>query len=300
METIGQNKLWSLTQSGKPIEDTNDSVRKTQGIVVRNYQQLARYVAELQFWNRDFVLVFRGQPKDYRNKVGDTLLRPSLFRPFKGKTNLSFGLAKTRFEDLNKFDQRLIEKADDIFPQEKEVADRLRRQRILRWSILQHYEVCPTPLLDVSHSLRVASSFATDRADGEAFVFVLGIPNLTGAITASIEAGLQVVRLASVCPSSAERPHIQEGYILGEYPEISSIEQKKHYGTYEMDFGRRLIAKFRFNPDTFWKQSPGFEPLLHDLLYPPEDPFGEMIGKSVVGSGRTQIFPQAGSKRRPR
>ena len=39
--------------------------------------------------------------------------------------------------------------------------DRLRRQRILRWSILQHYEICDTPLLDVTQSIRIAASFAS-------------------------------------------------------------------------------------------------------------------------------------------
>lgn len=300
METIGQNKLWSLDRSGKPLERTNPKVRQTRGIVVKSYQELARYVAELQFWNRDFVLVFRGQPKDYLNNAGNTSLRPKLFRPAKGHTNLSFDLVKTRFEELNALDQRLVEKADDIFPGQEEVANRLRRQRILRWSILQHYEVCPTPLLDVSHSLRVAASFATDGADDEAFLFVLGIPNLTGAITASIEAGLQIVRLASVCPSRAERPHIQEGYVLGEYPEIGSPEQKKHYGTYETDFGRRLIAKFRFIPTPFWKKSLEFQPLPHHLLYPPKDQFLEIMLNLSSGLKLPKGLSQTSTKLRLR
>ena len=72
---------------------------------------------------------------------------------------------------------------------------RLKRQRILRWSILQHYEICATPLLDVTHSLRIAASFASVSRSRRAFIFVLGLPNLSGAITASAEAGLQVVHL---------------------------------------------------------------------------------------------------------
>jgi hypothetical protein len=34
-----------------------------------------------------------------------------------------------------------------------------------------------------------------------------------------------------------------------------------------MDFGRRLIAKFRFDPDTFWK-SPNFPKASDEALYP--------------------------------
>lgn len=70
-------------------------------------------------------------------------------------------------------------------------SERIERQRIVRWSILQHYEVCSTPLLDVTHALRIAASFGTHRATSEAFVFVIEVPNLSGGITASAEVSLQ-------------------------------------------------------------------------------------------------------------
>ena len=96
---------------------------------------------------------------------------------------------------------------------------------------------------------------------------MLGVPNLSGAITASAEAGLQIVRLSSVCPPSAVRPHIQEGYLLGEYPEMAGYEQKANYFPYEIDFGRRLVAKFAFNPATFWKGD-NFPKVARKALYP--------------------------------
>src|SRR5206468_364868 len=120
---------------------------------------------------------------------------------------------------------------------------RLKRHRVLRWAILQHYEVCLTPLLDVTHSLRIAASFASINMPDKVYLFVLGVPNLSGAVTASAESGLQIIRLSSVCPPSAVRPHIQEGYLLGEYPEMAEFEQKANYFHYEIDFGRRLVAK---------------------------------------------------------
>ena len=135
---------------------------------------------------------------------------------------------------------------------------------------LAPYEVCRTPLLDVTHSIRIAASFASSRKAGvEAFVFVLGVPHLGGAITASSEASLHVVRLSSACPPSAVRPHLQEGYLLGEYPEIADYEQNLKYPHYEMDFGRRLVAKFRFDPTTFWK-SKDFPRVPREALYPKE------------------------------
>jgi len=101
----------------------------------------------------------------------------------------------------------------------------------------------------------------------ERYLFVLGVPNVSGAVTASSEANLQIVRLSSACPPEAVRPHLQEGYLLGEYPEIADFEQNAHYSHHEMDFGRRLIAKFRFDPTTLWK-SPNFPPSTDEALYP--------------------------------
>lgn len=163
-------------------------------------------------------------------------------------------------------------------------AARLRRQHILRWAILQHYEICATPLLDVTHSLRIAASFASENASDEAYVFALGVPNISGAITASAEAGLQIVRLSSVCPPSAVRPHIQEGYLLGEYPDLASPDQKEFYRHHEIDFGRRLIAKFIFDPEEFWERSASFPRVPHRALYPSskDDPLCALA--SAVGA----------------
>jgi hypothetical protein len=145
---------------------------------------------------------------------------------------------------------------------------------------LQHYEICKTPLLDVTHSLRIAASFASQENNGMGFIFALGVPNLSGAITASAEAGLQIIRLSSVCPPSAVRPHIQEGYLLGEYPEMTGPTQKQHYKNYEIDFGRRLVAKCRFEPIPFWKASSDFPQVSQEALYPKSDPLLQ-LAKSI-------------------
>src|SRR5258706_8270901 len=216
---------------------------------------LATKVAELQFRNRDFVLMFRGQAGDYKNRLRYTSIKPSLLRGAKPSSVPSDTELDRRFTRLVAAEQALVVEYErrGLFGRE-----RLARQRILRWAILQHYEICDTPLLDVTQSLRIAASFASLSGERDAYVFVLGIPNVSGAITASAEAGLQTVRLASVCPPSAVRPHIQEGYLIGEYPEFASAEQKLLYSHAEMDFGRRLIAKFRFEPESFWQKSGRF------------------------------------------
>jgi hypothetical protein len=264
METIGSQKIWSFFESRKPCTVAkNTEIRKGAGHRVGSYFELATKIAELQFRNRDHVLLFRGQSGDYRNVQGNSTLKPTLLRPER-QGNPSAATLIERFERLKRAERELITQyaASGFLG-----VERLQRHRILRWAILQHYEVCTTPLLDVTHSLRIACSFASLTEASKAYLFVLGVPNLSGAVTASAEAGLQIVRLSSVCPPSAVRPHIQEGYLLGVYPDLVDYAQKENYFHYEMDFGRRLVAKFVFNPATFWKND-NFPRVARRALYP--------------------------------
>jgi FRG domain len=264
METIGSQKIWSFFDTQRTcLVAKNTEIRKGPGHRISAYFELATKVAELQFRNRDHVLLFRGQSDDHRNAQGNTALKPTLLRPERAGNPPAATLIE-RFERLERAERELVDRyaASGFLG-----VDRLRRHRILRWSILQHYEICKTPLLDVTHSLRIAASFASLAEPSRAYLFVLGVPNLSGAVTASAEAGLQIVRLSSVCPPSAARPHIQEGYLLGVYPDLVDYAQRENYGHYEMDFGRRLVAKFVFNPATFWKNDT-FPKVRRRALYP--------------------------------
>lgn len=253
METIGQNRIWSFPDDDDPQQGAhNESIRQSPGHIVNSFYELAKKVAELQFRNPSYVLLFRGQGHDHReNEL--TSLKPRIFR---SRDN----------QGVDEYHQSLVRKFRRLEIAEALLADKynewvgrlgnkfVRRVRIVRWAILQHYEVCHTPLLDLTHSLRVAASFATKSSDAEvAFIYVLGVPHLTGAVTVTAESGIQLVRLASVCPPTAMRPHLQEGYLIGEYPDLDKFDQKSLYQIEEVDFARRLIAKIRFNPSTFWK-----------------------------------------------
>lgn len=274
METIGKQNLWSILNGAQEAEVTNcTSVRKAVAHRVRSFLELATKVAELQYRNREYVLLFRGQPNDHRNLKGNTTLEPSIFRG-EGTRNPNADTLQDRFAMLDRAEKELA----SLYAEEQILGhESVRRNQIIRWSILQHYMVCPTPLLDVTQSLRIAASFASDKADGRAHIFVLGVPNLSGAITASAEAEVQVIRLASVCPPFALRPHIQEGYLLGEYPQMIGYGQKEIYHHYEIDFGRRLVAKFVFDPRTFWKDN-NFPLVSRQALYPSSaaDPFRKL------------------------
>lgn len=276
METIGKSKILSFLAVHDEIQKTtNRAIRQDSGHFVADYLELAKKIAALQFKNPEHVLLFRGQGNDYKNKMRNSTLKPSLFRPQRGDSTIpDEPLLLRRFQSLTGAEQALI----DIYQERQgpEVSLRLKRHRILRWSILQHYEICDTPLLDVTHSLRVAASFASDVNSNNAYIYVLGVPNISGSVTASAEAGIQIIRLSSACPPDAVRPHIQEGYLLGEYPDMPDFDQKRHYPAYEIDFGRRLIAKFKFNPQTFW-DGDDFPKINLQALYPnADDPLFDM------------------------
>jgi hypothetical protein len=272
MEVIGSQRIMTFSPGSDGVTAAScDDIRKGEACRVDSFMELATKVAELQFRNRDFVFMFRGQHGDYRNRSGHSSLKSSLLRTADPAGTASERTIEHRFETLLLAEQALVAeyRRRDLLGRE-----RLERQRILRWAILQHYEICPTPLLDVTQSLRIAASFASHKAGERAYLFVLGIPHVSGAVTASAEAGLQIVCLASVCPPAAVRPHIQQGYLLGEYPDIASVEQKLLYSQGEMDFGRRLVAKFCFEPARFWDEGGSFPRVGASALYPglTEDP----------------------------
>jgi hypothetical protein len=274
METIGQQEVWSLFDGAEKARRVDDisQVRRGPGHTVTSFMDLAEKIADLQFRNREFVLLFRGQARDYRDGTGLSTLRPRIFRGPQAAPGKVPGeeTLRRRFRELERAEKELVNRyvSDPQLGGDDSEISRLKRQKILRWSILQHYEVCPTPLLDVTQSLRIAASLPSHHAQGGVVLYVLGVPNLSGGITASAEAGLQIVRLSSVCPPSAVRPHLQEGYLLGEYPEIDRYEQKAHYRVREIDFGRRLVAKFCFDPSAFWKDDDPFPLIAEAAFYP--------------------------------
>ncbi|TNJ39599.1 FRG domain-containing protein [Phaeobacter sp. B1627] len=269
MRTIGRSRLLQIPQNGGvPVELTCNQIRKSEAIQVQSYLELANKIAEIQYLNPEYVLVFRGQAHDYRDEDNLSSIRPGIFR---GRDRVvGRSPIEARFSRLHRAERLLIDHW-----QQAPIAgnERIKKYRILRWSILQHYEICETPLLDVTYSLRVAASFASLQDGGDGYVFALGVPNISGTITTDMEAGLQVVRLSSVCPPQARRPHIQEGYLLGEYPDISVYTEKQNYSLFEVDFGRRLLAKFKFDKKSFWSRNT-FPKISTQALYPDKhDPF---------------------------
>lgn len=226
---------------------------------VNSFRSLVEHVARLAYANPDELLFFRGQDKDYQSKSGGTTLYPAIYRG----DSLAARELRYRFELLDQAARLLVErfKAAGV-----EGHRDLRIKRYIQWSILQHYEVVATPLLDLTQSLRVACSFAQMRSsDSNCHVFVLGMPYLTNRISINSEHDVVNIRLLSICPPAALRPYFQEGFLAGTADVTTEFESKT-----ELDFRNRMIAKFAIpNTKAFW--GTGFDQIPERALYPRND-----------------------------
>lgn len=257
-----ETRVWSHSSTDMKTRSSTKDVRCSTGSEVRTFPDLVMRIASIAYHNPEHVLFFRGQTNAYSKRLspgltGDSTY-PKIYRS-PGRTLPQAELDK-RFKHLDV--------ATEILCEEFKRAGFLGHEKLtkfpeLAWAILQHYEVCATPLLDVTSSLRVAASFALDDTE-EGYLYAFGFPHPNGTITYSSEQELLNIRLLSICPPEAQRPYFQEGFLVGTFP---SRRLNKHPS---LDLGVRLIAKFRLVDAPFW--SSDFPAIPKVALYPTDDP----------------------------
>ncbi|WP_202898969.1 hypothetical protein [Peptoniphilus senegalensis] len=138
---------------------------------------------------------------------------------------------------------------------------------------MQHYEVCKTPLLDLTQSLKVACSFAVlNNEEKIGYIYVLALPYIKGRISVDSEDYITNVRLLSISCSASKRPFFQEGYLVQtEFTSDSDIEKG------DLDFNRRIVAIYEFKDDkTFWESE---NPISVKNLYPDNDIMKDICSK---------------------
>jgi len=254
---------------------------------IGTFRQLVEQTARLSFKNKDHLLFFRGQMLDYKNKVNSSTFYPTIYRG----DYLTARELVHRFNVLEGAGKSLV----SVFENEKVEGYReLKRRKAVQWSILQHYEVCATPYLDFTQSLRVACSFAMlGNPNSTAYVYVFGLPYLTNRISVNSEHDLINIRLLSISPPTALRPYFQEGYLAGTDDITTSYEGKP-----ELDFNNRLIAKFVIpNKESFWES--GFNMIPRASLYPENDPIfdlcepiRESVSRELVDGERGEFLKE--------
>lgn len=243
----------------------SSDIARCEALPIYTFRELVYEVAELSCLNKDQLLFYRGQARDYRNKGGATTLYPSIYRGdsvSKDELDLRFSYLRDSAANLKTSIEAEFAGKESM----KEVS--LRKQ--IQWSILQHYEVCPTPFLDITQSLLVACSFAFFDSSEEAILYVLGMPYNTNRISRNSEHEIINIRLLSICPPEALRPYFQEGYLAG----TDGIDYRAVKKT-QYDFNRRLLAKYKLvDASGFW--SDGFRQLSSDTLFPANDPISRI------------------------
>jgi hypothetical protein len=234
-------------------------VRKNSGYEVRTYRELVSLIAELANRNHRYNLMFRGQPEDYRDSKKQSVVYPSIFRPEEGRRAIRKETIKKRFKKLNNLIIRL-KKSSLVKPPEP-----LRRYKEYYMAIIQHYQIYSTPLIDLTLSLHVAASFALHKTD-IGYLLVFGMPYPHGSISYFVDENIVMVKLQSVCPPEALRPHFQEGWLVGRL----ALTLTKEAGD---NLARRLIGKYRLDNSNgqFWDEH--FQPIPMDALIPKKDDF---------------------------
>ncbi len=258
MRSFGNTKLWCHMSLASGDRFTNKDIRLGAQARLQTFRELVPAIAKIANHNPDYSLFFRGQRNDRRLNSGSSSFYPTIFRKPNG--TLSESELSDRYKTLDKCSEELVVQLESA---KIEGIKKIKKFSELQWSILQHYRVCATPLLDVTQSLRVAVSFALNSAKEKAYIFVFALPYLQGTITYSTEDELLNVRLLSSCPSDALRPHFQEGFLVGTFP--SRVKRKQP----SLDFGRRLVAKIEIPKKGFWDSN--FHAIPEDALSPKND-----------------------------
>ena len=230
---------------------------------VHSYEELVEHIAKINYYNRQYSLFYRGQRRDYLDPNKLTTLYPSIYR-----NRLTGNKLKKNFEKLDYASRELffiLSLNRDRF--ELIGIKNLQRFRELTWAILQHYQICSTPVLDITHSLRVAASFSLveDRENQrqEGILYVMGFPNINDYISYHVSDELVNVKLLSFCPPAAKRPFYQEGFVAGTFPHYDLMEKQSKF-----DFKNRLIAKFRLINDNHNFLGRGLDIIPFNSLYP--------------------------------
>ena len=249
---------------------SNTKVRESLGYSVSSFRDLVSCVSRLASDNPQFNLYYRGQVQDYKDQKGRSKIYPSLYRPKSGQSRLLRSTIQRRIEAMKNAIDAMREGHRGLGLPDSVLSDHDEYYQAL----LQHYEIRETPLVDVTVSLRVAASFALADDAEEGFLYVLDLPLPTGSISHFVDANIVLVRLQSVCPAVALRPHYQEGYLVGQL----RCKAERLVGD---NLAKRLIGKYRLeNPNgVFWDKD--FSPIPRNALLPEPDLFGQRLRRML-------------------
>jgi len=234
---------------------SNSKIRLSPGYPVLSFRDLVAVTAMTALHNSQYEFFYRGQLIDYKDKNKKTTIYPAICRPEmdasgKLKASIRTNTIKRRFNNLQEFVSRM----STVEPSFVEHA----------YALIQHYNIMPTPLIDITQSLRVAASFALLDGAKQGYVYMFGLPYPHGSISHFIDIGVTLIKLQNAAPYNALRPRYQEGFLVGRLP----FRPYKDVGD---NLAKRLIGKFLLDNSKgkFWDDIFTLYP--HELLFPPGD-----------------------------
>ena len=245
---------------------------------VPDYWTLVSLVSGLAAANPQYQLLFRGQTHIYHDLGLSHSLLPSLWRGDKH-------LFDDKVRRLKKYNKKLTKLYSEFDNSDKSIISQFKESPLASWALLQHYEICDTPLLDLTRSLQVACSFAHLNNTGPGYVYILGLPYQTEKKMVSEEEGIVVVSLLGVTPNNARRPLIQDGFLVGPGG-FWKLYISKDFGykltPIDFRFQRRIVAVFKIETQkTFWRGS-GLSAISKNvLLQEHDDEFGVFMNDAI-------------------
>lgn len=242
-------------------------VKVAHPMKVDSYSELVDFVSLLSSYNNKYILFFRGQSQEYRMNGPYPSVYPKFFRDYFNKKH-NFNQLKDRLVTKTEL---LRQKSHDRQPQFPESL-LLYQNTHIAWALLQHYEICNTPLVDVTQSIHVAASFALLKkpksSDSKGIIYVFALPWPSKDYYRNIQEDIFLIRLAGITPSDAKRPYRQEAFTVSSAD--FTFENKEEFEKY--DLANRLVCKFEINNSPeFWGET--IHPLPESFLAPEDDEF---------------------------
>ena len=255
----------------KSTRQTSREVSTSDPYSVYSFDELFRIVSFLNVMNKTRILLFRGQSRDL--PVRPTIFRDQWHVPHRSEI-VDLSLDRTHYFNALTSLCDLVQKALKAKLPRHAPFDNYKkdsRLRVAPWSVIQHYELWPTPVIDLTSSLRVAASFALGLPEplNEGFLYAYALPSVTSDLMELKGVPDPIAyRLSAVCPPYAPRPHLQEGILIGH-----SAIQSSDLDTVACDFlDNMLVAKFRLSDEltngqsSFWSSE--FPKFLPNALLP--------------------------------
>lgn len=182
----------------------------------RSFDELIEIVSFLSVMNKRSSLFFRGQGRHL--EVIPCIFRSEWTSIGKTKHKIPNGSAVRQkiWDHLNSTIAPLIISALREFALPRRRSIEMFREAV--WAVSQHYDVWPTPLVDVTTNLRIAASFALWGGRAEGQLYIVALTPSTNSITFDADQHIVLARLQAVCPPIARRPHYQDGYLAGRFP----------------------------------------------------------------------------------